>query len=109
MFYFDSVKIFQSLLKAVIIIVIFAVFFLILPHEHWGGLDEENDQGILDMLLNRLYFTSTTFSTAGYGDIYPKSRIAKLLVMILQLLIAIVVLDHVKITLNTGSRIPISK
>jgi hypothetical protein len=49
---------------------------------HFNGI-KRND----DAFINSLYFSFTTFSTVGYGDISPKSRTAKMLVMLHQILV----------------------
>jgi|SaaInlStandDraft_1057018.scaffolds.fasta_scaffold42443_3 hypothetical protein len=62
--------------------VIFAVLYLFLCNdpEDWDGMDNANDS-VGKKLFNRLYFTMTTNTTVGYGDITPKSVKAKILVM----------------------------
>ena len=50
--------------------------------KHFNGI-KRND----DAFINSLYFSFTTFSTVGYGDISPKSRTAKLFVMLHQILV----------------------
>ena len=50
--------------------------------KHFNGI-KRND----DAFINSLYFSFTTLSTVGYGDISPKSRIAKMLVMLHQILV----------------------
>ena len=39
--------------------------------------------------MNRLYFTMTTVSTVGYGDISPRSNTAKVLTISLQAIVTI--------------------
>tara|TARA_Y100000766_G_C18898462_1_gene602153 strand:- start:662 stop:973 length:312 start_codon:yes stop_codon:yes gene_type:complete len=48
-------------------------------NEEWNGLDETNDKTFEDKFINRMYFTFVTFSTAGYGDISPKSKKLKII------------------------------
>lgn len=47
---------------------------------------------IIQRLFNRLYFSVTTGTTLGYGDIYPKSNSVKLLSMIQTLSTIILIL-----------------
>ena len=68
---------------------VFLVILLAFDHSHWNGIDEEKDQTIGDKLMNRFYFLSATLSTAGYGDITPKTNMTKLIVIIIQLFVTI--------------------
>ena len=62
-------------------IVIFAtaVVCLSLGPSHFNGLDAS--ETIVERVVNRFYFAVTTVSTVGYGDISPKSLVAKCVVM----------------------------
>ena len=88
----------RMVIKTLSLMLVFTVVFCTLSDDHWNGLDKENDTGF-KFFINRLYFTSTTFSTVGYGDISPKSVTAKCLVMLLQILVSIVVLDHLRLNI----------
>lgn len=63
--------------------ILFSVVFIYLTFgwnsEEWNGLDDTNDVTFEDKFINRMYFTFVTFSTAGYGDISPKSKKLKLI------------------------------
>jgi hypothetical protein len=65
----------DKLVKIIGIIVFFSCVGILIPSNHFNGLENE---AILDRIVNRFYFTFTTISTVGYGDISPKSNIAKL-------------------------------
>ena len=67
----------------------FLVILLAFDHTHWKGIDEENDETIAQKLINRFYFLSTTFSTAGYGDITPNTYTTKMIVIIIQFVVTI--------------------
>ena len=54
-------------------------------HLHVASADEEFG----DRVLNRVYFAATTVSTVGYGDIYPLSARARLLVLTQQVVVLI--------------------
>lgn len=56
-----------------------------LNHTYWNGIDEESDSNIVDKVINRLCFVSTTLSTVGYGDFTPSSKTYKVLTIILQI------------------------
>lgn len=43
--------------------------------------------------INRLYFTMTTFSSTGYGDISPKTNEVKIFAMILQFILVVSILS----------------
>ena len=65
-----------------IIIFCFAFFYYILKgNDNFNGLDETST------FIDALYFSFTTQSTVGYGDISPKSKFAKILVMIQQTIV----------------------
>ena len=68
---------------------VFLVILLAFDHTHWNGIEEEKDQTMGEKLMNRFYFLSTTFSTAGYGDITPNSTTTKIIVIVIQLFVTI--------------------
>ena len=49
-------------------------------------MDEKHDE---DKLFHRFYFTITTLSSAGYGDITPKTMPVKIISSILQFILII--------------------
>ena len=65
-------------------IIIFAVIYTIAcpTTDHWKGLTEANDKTLFDKFFNRLYFSLTTMTTIGYGDIAPVSKTARSIVML---------------------------
>ena len=73
----------------IILLLIFATLnTTITNHKDWGGPNgPKKDDSYSKRLFNMFYFSSTTFSTAGYGDIYPVSVKAKLLVLLQQLIL----------------------
>ena len=81
---------------------LYTIFALILcnyDHTNWLGITEQEDNTFYKKFFNRFYFTSTTYSTAGYGDISPKTIRARIMVMVLQTLILIEIVNlsvHVK-------------
>ena len=77
-------KLSKIVLFSLIIISIFSVIFYNYDHTHFDGLNKNNDN---NKLFNRIYFTVTTLSSAGYGDITPKSKEVKLLSIILQFIL----------------------
>lgn len=61
----------------------FAVVYMSLGHEHFNGLDSNST------FLDYFYFSFTTMSTVGYGDISPISQKAKIIVLVHQQLILV--------------------
>lgn len=58
------------------------VFFCPEAEDHFNGITKEADQTFGDKLFNRFYFSLVTATTLGYGDISPKSRTARTVVMV---------------------------
>lgn len=77
------------------IVILFSIIFYTFNYNHWIGIDENEDIGFKNRFFNRLYFTMTTFSSTGYGDIYPKTKALKIIVMILQFLLTVSILDYI--------------
>ena len=82
---FEKLK--EILLEIIIIIIVFVVILSLFDYTHWNGIEEEEDKSIIKKTFNRYYFITTTISSVGYGDIYPKSYSCKLLVSFLHILI----------------------
>ena len=74
------------------LILVFSFIFSAFDHTHWTGIDLEDDDTVIERFLTRLYFTSTTLSTVGYGDIVPKTHICRNVVVALQIGMIIVLL-----------------
>ncbi len=88
-----------SLIEIFFLYIIFSLIFCQYDHTHWSGIEEKDDDTFSKKFFNRFYFTSTTYSTAGYGDISPKSTSCRIAVMALQTLIIIEIVNlalHVK-------------
>ena len=71
-------------------VLLFTLMYLTLSRtgeEHFNGLDKDSS------VLDHVYFASTIQSTVGFGDIYPKSSIAKTLVMAQQSILILGVLE----------------
>ena len=76
----------QKFREVIIIFVVNLIYSLVymalcFESEHWNGMDIEDSPSVLDKLFNRLYFSVVTFSTVGYGDITPVSRMARAVVI----------------------------
>lgn len=64
--------------------------------DHFNGLNKSSN------LVDTVYFAFTVQSTVGFGDIYPKSKRAKTLVMFQQTLLILGVID----LLTTPASVP---
>ena len=64
--------------------------------EQFNGLDKESS------FLDHLYFAFTVQSTVGFGDIYPVSPMAKILVMAQQSVLILGVLELLSVTGSTN-------
>ena len=82
-------KILSILIIYFIIITLYFFIFINFPYTHWNGITKKNDEKLIDRVIDRIYFIFTTISTAGYGDISPRTRVLKLITMSLQLFIII--------------------
>ena len=83
----DNVKlsILNIFISFIIMFTIYSLFFL---------YNKNNFKGAED-LVDIWYFTTTTHSTTGYGDILPNTKIMKLIVSIHQMLILFMTLELV--------------
>jgi len=54
----------------------FTLLTLLMDPSHFNGLDDETS--LAQRLVNRLYYVMATVSTVGYGDVSPKTPLAKL-------------------------------
>lgn len=70
-----------------IIFFVFLIKLMLLSHDHFSGIDEEEDKNLFNRIFNRLYLITSTLSSVGFGDISPKSTMARGIIMILQLFI----------------------
>ena len=77
----------------ILIVLLFTGIFHLYDHTHFNGFGKEEDEE--SKLLNRLYFTMTTFSSTGYGDISPNSHEIKVISMILQFILVIAMLGGI--------------
>jgi len=86
-------KIIKPSIIFIIIIFIYAgiCFGALNKENHWAGIDfsdnEKNNSA--GRFYEYLYFSSTTYSTAGYGDIYPTSIYSRGLTLLIQIIMII--------------------
>ena len=77
----------------IIILAIFTCIFSIFGKEHFSGLDDEKN--LVERIFNRLYFTMTTMSTVGYGDIYPKTMICRAFTLLLMIMVCLSLVTNI--------------
>lgn len=75
------------------IMLVFLVILLQFDYKNWNGIKKKDDATLYTKILNRLYFLTTTFSTAGYGDITPKKNNLRIVVMVIQLCVLIGIVE----------------
>lgn len=63
------------LIRILTVILVYTVILCGVGPEHFNGMDDEKNA--LKKIENRIYYTLTTISTVGYGDITPKTRLSR--------------------------------
>jgi len=92
----------QFLQIASIILGLYLVFALLLTifcrdsTIHFNGIDPEKDVNIFYAYFIRLYYTTITLSSTGYGDITPKSILAKFLTIIIIIFVVANILYYLR-------------
>ena len=81
---FTNTRLHRILLKLFVLMLVFSCIFATFDHTHWKGLVVDDDVNVFERFMTRLYFTSTTMSTVGYGDIVPKTHSCRNVVVMLQ-------------------------
>lgn len=80
----------KSLMKLLILglttILFFTCIFYLFDYTHFNGIEKEHEE---NKFFHRFYFTITTLSSAGYGDITPKTIPVKIISCILQFILII--------------------
>ena len=92
-----NAKIRKLLRNIILLIMIFTIFFMIFGYESkkWNGLSEEEDDTFIKNFFNRFYFSTITFTTIGYGDIYPKTIQLKSLLLVYSLFIVVPLYNYI--------------
>ena len=80
-----------NILTSIIVIILFGFIYSVsTDSDEWHGLSHyDNKQNLFDLI----YFSSTTFSTAGYGDIRPLSKKARTLVILEHIIVIASILN----------------
>lgn len=67
-----------------ITVILFSILLTAFDHQHFSGIDGElEENNFSTKLFHRLYLTLTTFTSVGYGDIYPISVKARSVIMLM--------------------------
>jgi len=96
----------RSVLAVVVLIILIAVAVncVLVGYEHtnvsiYEDIDgEETKKSKGSIFLDGLYFTTTTLSSVGYGDILPVTRTAKMAVACQQLFVFLLGIGLIEIT-----------
>ena len=67
-------------------ILLFSCIFYLFDHTHFNGIEKHHEE---NKFFHRFYFTITTLSSAGYGDITPKTMPVKIIASMLQFILII--------------------
>ena len=78
---------------AISIICVFTIILFHYDHTNFKGFEKETNNS--QKIMNRLYFTMTTFSSTGYGDVSPHSIEGRIITMILQFILVIAMLGGI--------------
>ena len=87
----DKAKLVKMEKNIMILAFSFAIIFTIFGYNtaDWNGISEEEDKTLYQKIFNRLYLSMVSISTIGFGDISPKTKILRLLMMIYIILIVL--------------------
>lgn len=92
-FQFKSLFIGKNYLK--LLLALFILFLIIIIV--WFAIDKDkkdfNREYSTDPFTDAFYFLSTMFGTFGYGDIYPKSRLAKWIVSCMHITVIFLIMN----------------
>jgi len=83
-FVLPDTRLHRIFIKLFILLMIFSVVFSMFDSSHWNGITDEDDVNAIERFLTRMYFTSSTMSTVGYGDISPRTHFCRNVVVALQ-------------------------
>lgn len=92
-------------------VIFFAVFFMVFAlfltivcrdASHFNGIDPIKDMSFGHAFLSRLYFTVTTFSTVGFGDVTPVSVRARIILILTVFFFIVLILQSLE---NMRSRL----
>ena len=77
----------------IVIAVFFTIYFCHYKYDKQKHFIVTNNETTLDNWVDILYFTTTTHTTVGFGDIIPKSKQMKLFVILHHIIIVLLVVQ----------------
>lgn len=77
------------------VLVLFTLIFSLFDYTHFNGIKKEDDKHLHKKIFNRFYYTISTLSSAGFGDITPKSYPTKIISTILQFILIVSVMSSI--------------
>jgi hypothetical protein len=96
---FVKFPVYLGLINVGLVLTFAIIYFILIRNDlnSFNGLDENSS------FIDVLYFTTTTQTTIGYGDITPKSKLARSIVIVQQLLIVVAALISIEIIDETSA------
>jgi len=91
-------KLIKLFIKVIIFLLSCTFIYMFFDYNHWIGIDKEKDKNLFTKFIDRLYFTSTTIATIGYGEIAPKSNITRIITIIIHIIIIVALIDFIQIS-----------
>tara|TARA_Y100000996_G_C22495237_1_gene632015 strand:- start:62 stop:346 length:285 start_codon:yes stop_codon:yes gene_type:complete len=72
-----------------VLVIVFTILFTIFGNasKDWNGIEEDNDITLFQKLFNRFYFSMVSVTTIGFGDISPKTKKLRLIMIIYSIFI----------------------
>ena len=83
-------KIAKFLITVLVFDILMTIIYLFIAYDstQWDGVNNSNDKGLLNKIVNRFYYSVNVSTSFGLGPISPTSNLLKL-ITILQMYIAI--------------------
>ena len=85
----------KLIIIGIFVLVFFTLILSLFDHTHFNGIKKEDDRHLHKKIFNRFYYTISTLSSAGFGDITPKSYPTKIISTILQFILIVSVMSGV--------------
>ena len=71
----------RFMLTVLVFDVVMTIVYLYFAYDskHWDGLDNSDDQGLINKIVNRFYYSVNVSTAFGLGPINPKNNMLKLI------------------------------